>query len=153
MLHLFYYTEQFKIKLDKGIPVRLLLPDTCETWMMVTITRFWNEVPYLFQQFAFYYSKWAEVWKETPIQVRACPTYPPFTAEIFDRKRGVIQLYMREWSISGARMLLELDLEHGAKDVMESLDKLWNDATPLNSQEEFDKRIVAAEKLAAEVSA
>ena len=57
---------------------------------------------------------------------------------------------MREWSISGARMLLELDLEHGAKDIMQSLDNLWKDATPLSSREEFDKRIVAAEKLVKE---
>src|SRR5438046_2916298 len=81
MLHLFYYTDQFKIKIDKGIPVRLLLPDPCEKEMMVTIARFWNEVPYLFQQFEFYYREWAKVWKEIPIQVRACKTYPPFTAE------------------------------------------------------------------------
>jgi hypothetical protein len=47
-------------------------------------------------------------------------------------------------------MLLELDLEHGAKDIMQGLDNLWKDATPLSSQEEFDKRIVAAEKLVKE---
>ena len=152
MLHLFNYTEQFKIKVDKGIPVRLLLPDTCKTEMMKTIACFWDEIPYLFQQFEFYYGEWAKVWKETSIQVRACSTYPPFTAEIFDRKRGDIQLYIREWSIRD-RMLLELDLEHGAKDVMQSLDKLWNDSVSLSSQEEFDKRIVAARKLAAEISA
>jgi len=76
----------------------------------------------------------------------------PFSVSAFDRKRGALELFMREWSTGGGRITLELDLEHGAKDVMNNLDDLWEHSTPLSSKEAFDKRIRAAQKLEQEIT-
>ncbi len=152
LLKLLDFKEYLKDKAENGIPVRLLLPDPCEKEMVVTLARFWNEVPSLFGEFVDYYGKWCRVWEDAKIQVRACPYYPPFSASMFDRKIGAIELFMREWSF-GPRIMLELDLENGAKDVMKNLDDLWNVSTSLCSKEAFDKRIMAAEKLRQEFTA
>ncbi len=135
-------------KAREGVRVRLLVPDPCEKWLVLAIARFlMREGPYPLE-LSWFFNNFLPIWQKVPthLEVRVHNQLPTVTGSIFDSKEGNIEIYMFGWK-TDERFIFELDYDSAAIDCRANLEKLWRSATLLTSEDDFQKRISAANEI------
>ncbi len=135
-------------KARQGIHVRLLVPDPNERWLVLAIGRILQrEEPYP-RELSWFFNNFLPIWKRVPnaFEIRVHKQLPSVTASMFDDKKGYIEIYMYGWSLDD-RLQFEVDFAKTGRDYKENLNRLWNEAIPLNTTEAFIERINAVDEL------
>jgi hypothetical protein len=132
----------------QGIHVRLLVPDPKEQWLVLAIGRFLQREEPFPRELSWFFNNFLPIWKRVPntFEIRVHKQLPSLTASMFDGKKGFIEIYMYGWSLDD-RLQFEVDFAETGRDYKENLNRLWNEATPLNTPEAFIERINAVDEI------
>ncbi len=137
-----------KVQSRAPVRVRVLLPDPSDYELIETIARFLERPHPYPSELVTSLSNFRIVFDKVGgefFQVRVHNTVPAYSASIYDRCRGQIELYSFGW-LTDKRPDLELAEGLLTEGVIESLDRLWRAAIPLQTLSDFDQRIEAARR-------